>query len=100
MGSNITDMVGLAPAHDEDITSSHALAAADHNEKGIAQLDHSSIEAKDVGWNKAPDQIPELVGGLSNDELWTLIRRFDKVKPKTYPTAHVLHQKLSPLPPI
>ncbi|KAL3428452.1 hypothetical protein PVAG01_01960 [Phlyctema vagabunda] len=66
-------------AHEEDLpTESHALANADHDEKGAAQLDHGQTEVRDLGWNEKPEAIPPLVGGLPNEELWTLIRRFNK----------------------
>jgi hypothetical protein len=78
-----------APAHDEPeivdaveekhLTESHALANADHDEKGAAQHDHGEVEVRNLGWNEKPSKIPDLVGGLPNEELWTLIRRFNKV---------------------
>lgn len=46
---------------------------------GAAQIDHA--EVKDMGWNDHPNQIPTLVGGMENEELWTLLRRFNKVPP-------------------
>lgn len=64
----------------QEPTASHALAVADHDEKGHAQLDHDAPEVKDLGWNEADDKIANpLVGGLHNEELWVLIRRFNKV---------------------
>lgn len=34
----------------------------------------------DMGWYEPPEAIPDpLVGGVSNEDLWTLMRRFDKV---------------------
>lgn len=63
----------------ETPTMSHALAVAEHDEKGHAQESHGA-EVKDLGWNESEDAIPSpLVGGLSNDDLWVLIRRFNKV---------------------
>ena len=60
-------------------SDSHALATADHDEKGTAQLTHSGGEVRDLGWNEHPAEVPKpLVGGLPNEELWTLIRRFNK----------------------
>ncbi|EKD19807.1 uncharacterized protein L3040_001848 [Drepanopeziza brunnea f. sp. 'multigermtubi'] len=60
-------------------TVSHELANADHREKGAAQMEHGYAEVKDLGWNDSPPDIPTpLVGGLPNEELWTLIRRFNK----------------------
>ncbi|KAI5456021.1 hypothetical protein BGZ63DRAFT_496930 [Mariannaea sp. PMI_226] len=70
---------------EETPTASHALAdesAAgdqDDGEKGAAQIDHGDIEVKNLGWNDRVNNVPvPLVGGLDNEALWTLIRRFDK----------------------
>jgi hypothetical protein len=64
----------------ETPTMSHELANADHEEKGAAQEDHNQTEVKDLGWNEIPTDVPTpIVGGLPNEELWTLIRRFNKV---------------------
>ncbi|KZF19687.1 hypothetical protein L228DRAFT_214489 [Xylona heveae TC161] len=71
-------------------TASHALATVDHEEKGAAQEGHGDPEIKDLGWNEHVDQVPApLVGGMSNEDLWVLVRRFDKqmyhVKAIPYP---------------
>lgn len=58
-------------------TDSHALANADHNEKGAAQVNEHDM-VKNLGWNEHPKEIPGLVGGLDNDDLWALVRRFNK----------------------
>jgi len=72
------EIVEAAP--EEHPTESHELANAHHEEKGAAQLDHGQTEVRDLGWNDEPQDVPSpLVGGLSNEELWTLIRRFNKV---------------------
>ena len=61
-------------------TDSHALAEADHEEKGAAQMDHGQVEAKNLGWHEDPQDVPKpLVGGLPNEDLWLLVRRFNKV---------------------
>jgi len=60
-------------------TDSHALAAADHDIKGVAQLDHDASNVKDTGWKQNAVGVPTLVGKLPNEELWTLVRRFNKV---------------------
>ncbi|RYP29750.1 hypothetical protein DL767_006571 [Monosporascus sp. MG133] len=60
---------------------SHALAAADdHEEKGAVQLhQHYDTEVIDLGWNEKKEEIVSpLVGGLGNEDLWLLIRRFNK----------------------
>ncbi len=61
-------------------TDSHALAytQSEHEERGAAQQNHSAAEVKDLGWFEDPNNIPPLVGGLPNEELWTLVRRFNK----------------------
>jgi hypothetical protein len=61
-------------------TDSHALAMADHEVKGGAQQDHGE-EVVDLGWNEPGHSMANpLIGGLPNDELWVLIRRFNKVR--------------------
>jgi hypothetical protein len=72
--------------HPETPTASHALAE-DHEAptaetkmaaEQVSQQDE--IEVKNLGWNREPDEEgpPRLVRGLRNEELWTLVRRFDK----------------------
>ena len=37
-------------------------------------------EVKDFGWNSKPNAVPTpLIKGLANEDLYTLLRRFDKV---------------------
>lgn len=64
---------------DEHPTDSHALANAETEEKGAAQVNHGAVEVRNLGWNEDSKKIPNLVGGLPNEELWTLVRRFNKV---------------------
>jgi hypothetical protein len=72
------EIVEAAP--EDHPTESHELAKSDHEEKGAAQRDHGQTEVKDLGWNESPTEAPNpVVGGLANEELWTLIRRFNKV---------------------
>ncbi|KAG9231462.1 hypothetical protein BJ875DRAFT_382866 [Amylocarpus encephaloides] len=73
------EFVDVAPK--EIPTESHEVANAVHEEKGAAQLDHGQTEVRDLGWNDDVEDVPvPLVGGLPNEELWTLIRRFNKAK--------------------
>jgi Protein of unknown function (DUF3292) len=61
-------------------TDSHALATQDHDIKGYVQVDHNEPEVRDLGWDEDPKHIPApLVGGLQNEDLWILVRRFNKV---------------------
>ena len=67
----------------EEPSLSHALATATDGpeEKGVAQQNRRQHpEVEDLGWNERKEEIVSpLVGGLSNEDLWLLIRRFDKV---------------------
>jgi len=64
---------------DDEPTASHALASADHDIVGSAQETHDA-EVKDLGWQQPAEKIPApLVGGMENEELWLLVRRFNKV---------------------
>lgn len=66
-------------------TESHALALqaakdAHPAEKGAAQIAHNE-EVVDLGWNEPKEHVAKpLVGGLSNEDLWLLVRRFNKVR--------------------
>ncbi|KAI8624146.1 hypothetical protein F5Y19DRAFT_480915 [Xylariaceae sp. FL1651] len=62
----------------EEPTLSHALAMGDHDEKGHVQHARDD-EVVDLGWNEMKENIPTpLVGGIGNEDLWLLIRRFNK----------------------
>jgi hypothetical protein len=64
-------------------TESHALAmeaAQNPEEKGAAQVEHEN-EVVDLGWNEPESAVENpLVGRLPNEDLWMLIRRFNKVR--------------------
>jgi hypothetical protein len=66
-------------------TESHALALnaakdAPLEEKGAAQVAHGE-EVVDLGWNEPKEMVAKpLVGGLGNEDLWLLVRRFNKVR--------------------
>ncbi|KAM0255353.1 hypothetical protein ACHAQJ_005873 [Trichoderma viride] len=74
----------IIESYDEEIpTASHALAEesiqADAENKGASQIEHDEIEVKNIGWNEKAQCVPQpVVGGMRNEELWTLIRRFNK----------------------
>lgn len=59
-------------------TESHALAFRTHEEPGAVELNSTEGEVKDLGWFEDPQHVPTLVGGLKNEELWMLLRRFNK----------------------
>ena len=74
------DKTGSSASLADKPTASHALATAEHEEQGAAQVDHDN-DVVDLGWKTAKDAVPEpLVARMPNDELWVLIRRFNKVR--------------------
>ena len=61
----------------EPPSDSHALATANHEVVGAVQRNQAAGEVRDMGFQTSP--VPkELVGGLNNEELWALVRRFNK----------------------
>lgn len=68
------------PAPQDKTTDSHALALADHDIKGAAQIAGQTGDVTDLGWRADPKEIDTLVGGVPNEELWTLLRRFNRVR--------------------
>jgi len=67
--------MSLTTSKDTLPTSSHALAAVDEDE--ILTLDS---QAGNLGWNKSPDEMANpIIEGIENDEVWMLLRRFNKL---------------------
>ena len=63
-------------------TDSHALATSspDAEHFGAVHHDHDA-DTRDLGWFEPKENIPSpLVGGIDNEDLWLLIRRFNKVR--------------------
>jgi hypothetical protein len=70
-------------SQDDDLgpTDSHVLSQVEPEEeaKGLAQKAGVTNDVSDIGWGES-DKIEErIVTGLSNQDLWMLIRRFNKV---------------------
>jgi hypothetical protein len=63
----------------EGPTDSHVLSQVEQDEKGMIQKAGDTPDITDVGWNNLADNTEQLIAGLSNEDLWMLIRRFDKV---------------------
>jgi hypothetical protein len=60
-------------------TFSHALASETKDDEGRAQQDYGK-DVLDLGWTgRKQDVAAPLVGGMDNEELWLLVRRFNKV---------------------
>ncbi|PHH69015.1 hypothetical protein CDD80_7080 [Ophiocordyceps camponoti-rufipedis] len=75
----------MASPPEELPTTSHVLAAESIRSdpvdlRGASQTEHHEVEVKDLGWNeRSGGGVPrQVLGGLDNDDLWTLMRRFDK----------------------
>lgn len=69
----------LSGALTDEPTLSHSLAVMEHDEIGHAQADHDEL-VQNLGWHESDNKIPNpLVGGLPNEDLWILLRRFNKV---------------------
>src|SRR5690349_21261797 len=86
-GTGIRDLLPIPEANPadptqagDDMTFSHVLANDDHEIKGHTQIRGGEDEIADLGWNEKKEDIAApLVGGMDNEELWLLLRRFDKV---------------------
>lgn len=75
----------MASSTEELPTTSHVLAAESIRSdpvdlRGASQTEHHEVEVKDLGWNETSDRhVPrQVLGGIDNHHLWTLMRRFDK----------------------
>ena len=61
-------------------TDSHILAQIEQDEKGLSQKAGDTSETTDIGWNDSGVHLEQsIVAGISNEDLWMLIRRFNKV---------------------
>ncbi|KAK4237102.1 hypothetical protein C8A03DRAFT_16312 [Achaetomium macrosporum] len=63
------DVGTLSDSISEKPTDSHALAAEAPVVEGTDPADH--------GWNREPEHVARLVDGLSNEDFWLLVRRFN-----------------------
>lgn len=64
----------------EGPTDSHVLSQVEQEEKGLSQQAGNVAGITDLGWSQPSKHFEEpIIGGLSNEDLWMLIRRFDKV---------------------
>jgi hypothetical protein len=65
---------------------SHDLAHQEYEDKGEAQQ-LPSAEVRDLGWHKKLPEMPgTLIGGVRNEDLFAMIRRFNKVSLRSYCT--------------
>lgn len=62
----------------QNTSTSHQLATGEHDVLGAAQKAGKEDRITNLGWQANAVGVDTLVGGLPNDELWTLVRRFNK----------------------
>ena len=61
-------------------TDSHALAHAEVEQASLIHTSPDDEATTDIGWQQQPHEFNEpIIGGIPNDDLWMLIRRFNKV---------------------
>ena len=61
-------------------TDSHKLATSEQPISGAVQEAGRLDTITNLGWQANAKGVDTLVGGISNEDLWTLIRRFNKVR--------------------
>jgi hypothetical protein len=68
------------PLLEETPSESHAPATENHDLKGAAQEAGKEAQTTNLGWQANAKGVATLVEGLPNEELWTLVRRFNTVR--------------------
>lgn len=75
-----TNMIYQELSGKQGPTDSHAISQIDPDEEGLVQKAGKTKAVSDIGWGQSPAAIEQrIMPGLSNEDLWLLIRRFDKV---------------------
>ena len=67
------------PLLEQNTSESHALATEHQELTGAAQEAGKEARITNLGWQANANGVATLVGGIPNEELWTLVRRFNKV---------------------
>ena len=63
----------------QNTSTSHQLATEQHGLSGGAVQEAGKEDrTSNLGWQANAVGVDQLVGGLNNDDLWTLVRRFNK----------------------
>jgi Protein of unknown function (DUF3292) len=62
----------------QNSSTSHQLATGQHELGGAVHDAGKEDRTTNLGWQANAVGVDQLVGGLPNDELWTLVRRFNK----------------------
>ena len=83
LASVLPTSTAAAPANDNAQGGSGSTVLDEpppHPSTKIEAFQLKDPEVRDFGWNSAPKAVPSpLVHGLANDDLYTLVRRFNKV---------------------
>ncbi|KAI1338137.1 hypothetical protein F5Y15DRAFT_417191 [Xylariaceae sp. FL0016] len=86
-GTALTDILPIPASKNEDANSvediptlSHSLAVSGTDATDMAEKSHDThVEGHDLGWNKEKEILASpLVPGIGNEDLWLLVRRFNK----------------------
>ena len=70
-------MKGDAPLA-QNTSTSHQLAIDQHQIHGAVQEAGKEDRITNLGWQANAVGLDTLVGGMPNEELWTLVRRFNR----------------------
>jgi hypothetical protein len=62
----------------QNTSTSHQLATGEYELRGAVHEAGKEDRTTNLGWQANAVGVDRLVGGLPNDELWTLVRRFNK----------------------
>lgn len=82
----------------QSTSTSHQLATGDYEILGAAQKAGKEDRTTNLGWQANAVGVDTLVGGLPNDDLWTLVRRFNKASPLPLPSSHPCQHALMTSP--
>lgn len=78
--ANDINKVDIIKSEIDAPTDSHALAHAEVEEPGLIHKSPDDEHTSDIGWQQQPHEFDEpIVGGIPNEDIWMLIRRFNKV---------------------
>ena len=75
----------------QETSTSHILATQQHELSGAVKEAGKEDHITNLGWQANAKGVDTLVGGLPNEELWTLIRRFNKVSLSPYGSRYSVY---------
>lgn len=78
----------------QNTSTSHQLAVDHHDVGGALQEAGKEDKTTNLGWQANAVGVDNLVRGLPNDELWTLVRRFNKASTPTVSWEKLAEQSI------